>query len=84
MPFLQRHLLAIQPQSLTEAVEAESEYLQIKPSATYGASIRQVEEETTPDQVQTAQKKLSAGIAPSTTVPNFRSRRVERDSKNYC
>lgn len=57
--YLQRHLLAMRPQSLTEAVQAGNEYLQIKPSANPGMAIRQVEEGTDPDSIQVAQSKPS-------------------------
>ena len=57
--YLQRHLLAIKPESLKEAVEAGSEFLQIKPTSTYGANVRQVDENELPDQVQAAQAKPS-------------------------
>ena len=57
--YLQRHLLAIKPQDLDEAVEAGTEYLQIQPSHNSGSNIRQVDEETTPTQVQANQTKPS-------------------------
>ena len=57
--YLQRHLLAIRPQNLDEAVEAGTEYLQIQPSHNPGTSIRQVDKETTPSQVQASQTKPS-------------------------
>ena len=43
-PYLQRHLLAIQPRTLEEAVRAGNEYLQIRPFQANSA-IRQIEEE---------------------------------------
>ena len=56
--YLQRHLLAIRPQSLAEAVKAGNEYLQIKPNSSPGVTIRQVEEEEGhPETVQVAQSK---------------------------
>ena len=57
--YLQRHLLAIKPQDLDEAVEAGTEYLQIQPSHNSGSSIRQVDIETIPTQVQANQTKPS-------------------------
>ena len=57
--YLQRNLLAIKPQDLDEAVEAGTEYLQIQPSHNSGFSKRQVDEETTPTQVQSNQTKPS-------------------------
>ena len=58
--YLQRHLLAIRPQSLSEAVKAGNEYLQIiqiKPNSNPGLTVRQIEEERTPEAVQVAQSK---------------------------
>ena len=55
--YLQRHLLAIRPQSLSEAVKAGNEYLQIKPNFNPGVTVRQIEEERTPEAVQVAQSK---------------------------
>lgn len=43
-PYLQRHLLAIQPGNLEEATRAGNEYLQIK-TFTSNSTVRQVEEE---------------------------------------
>ena len=40
-------------------MEAESEYLQIRPSATFGTSVRQLEKERITDKVQAAQTKSS-------------------------
>ena len=57
--YLQRHLLAIKPQDLDEAVEAGTEYLQIQPSHNSESNIRQVDEETTPTPVQANQTKPS-------------------------
>ena len=57
--YLQRHLLAIKPRSLAEAVEAGSEYLQIKPGSAYGANVRQIDEDEAIDQVRAAQTKPS-------------------------
>ena len=48
--YLQRHLLAIKPRSLAEAVEAGSEY---------GANFRQIDEDKAIDQVRAAQAKPS-------------------------
>ena len=55
--YLQRHLLAIRPQSLAQAAEARTEYLQIQLSHNFGTSIRQVGKETSPSQVQANQTK---------------------------
>ena len=41
------------------AVEARSEYLQIKPTTNFITNVQQIEERTTPDQIQAAQTKLS-------------------------
>ena len=57
--YLQRHLLAIKPQNLAEAVEAGTEYLQIQPSHDPGTSIRQIDKKKTPIQVQANQAKPS-------------------------
>ena len=55
---LQRHLLAIRPQSLAEAVKVRNKYLQIKPNSSPGVTIRQVEEEEGhPETVQVTQSK---------------------------
>ena len=55
---LQRHLLAIRPQSLAEAVRVRNKYLQIKPNSSPGVTIRQVEEEEGhPETVQVTQSK---------------------------
>ena len=51
--------MAIKPQDLDEAVEAGTEYLQIQPNHNSESSIRQVDEETTPTQVQANQMKRS-------------------------
>ena len=57
---LQRHLLAMKPQSLTEAVQVRNKYLQIRSNTNPGAMIRQVEEEVVnPELVQVAQSKPS-------------------------
>ena len=56
--YLQRHLLAIRPQSLAEAVKAGNEYLQIKPNSSPGVTVRQIdEEEGHPETAQVAQAK---------------------------
>ena len=56
--YLQRHLLAIRPQSLSEAVKAGNEYIQIKPNSNSGVTIQQIEEkEGNPEAVQVAQSK---------------------------
>ena len=56
--FLQKYLLAIRPQSLSETVKAGNEYLQIKPNSNLGVTIRQIEEgEGNPEAVQVAQSK---------------------------
>ena len=57
--YLQRHLLAIKPGSLAEAVEAGSEYPQIKPGSAYGANACQIDEDEAIDQVRAAQAKPS-------------------------
>ena len=57
--YLQKHLLDIKPHNLNEAVEAGTEYLQIHSSHNSGSSIRQVNEETPPTQVQANQMKRS-------------------------
>ena len=51
--------MAVKPQDLDEAVEAGTEYLQIQPSYNSGSIMRQVDEETTPTQVQANQTKPS-------------------------
>ena len=56
--YLQRPLLVIKPGSLTEAVEAGSEYLQIKLGSTYGANVHQVDKDDTLDQEQADQANL--------------------------
>ena len=54
--YLQRHILAIRPQSLAEAVKAGNEYLQIMPNSSQGVTSRQIdEEEGHPETVQVAQ-----------------------------
>ena len=56
--YLQRHPLAIRPQSLSEALKAGNEYLQIKPNSNPGVTIRQIDEEKgNPKAVQVAQSK---------------------------
>ena len=56
--YLQRHLLAMRPQNLAEAVKAGNEYLQIKPNSSPEVTSRQVEKgEGHPETVQVAQSK---------------------------
>ena len=56
--YLQRHPLAIRPQSLSEALKAGNEYLQIKPNSNPRVTIRQIDkEEGNPKAVQVAQSK---------------------------
>ena len=43
--YLQRHLLAMKPQSFSEAIADGNEYFQIRPNLNLGVTIRQVEEE---------------------------------------
>ena len=57
--YLQKHLLATKPKSLKEGVAAVSEFRQIKLGSTYEANIRHVDKNEKPNQVQTAQAKLS-------------------------
>ena len=57
--YLQKHLLAIKPRSVTEAVEAGSKYFQIKLGFTYGANVCQVDEDEALNQVRAAQTKPS-------------------------
>ena len=52
--YLQRHLLAMKPQSFTEAVQVGNEYLEIMPSANPGMAIRQIED---PYSIQVTQSK---------------------------
>ena len=50
--YLQSHLLAIiKPQSLTEAVQARNEYLQIRLITNPGVTIRQIDKKTEPEAV---------------------------------
>ena len=57
--YLQKHLLTIKPENLTEAVEAGGEYFRIEPGSTLGTNDRQVDKENTPDQVQATPAKPS-------------------------
>ena len=57
--YLQRHPLAINPGSLVEAVEAGSDYPQIKPGSAYGVNACQIDEDEAIDQARAAQTKLS-------------------------
>ena len=55
--YLQRHLVAMKPHSLTEPVNARSEYLQIKLNTNPGVTIRQIKKEVNPKSVHVAQSK---------------------------
>ena len=50
--YLQRYLLAMKSQSLTEAVQAGNEYLQIRSNNHPEMTIRQIEEEQTLTQLK--------------------------------
>lgn len=83
-PYLQRHLLAIQPRTLEEAVRAGNEFLQIRTFQT-NSSIRQVEEGETEDctrQVEDPLQALLKAVAKLTEEVNTLKMAPQQNSRS--